>query len=80
MKLASAEAYSKLAEVGWWPVRPGSVNALAFALGCVSMSTLAREILDPILPPDAIPFITYFPALLFATFWGESGRAHSRCW
>lgn len=70
MKLESAVAYRQLAEVGWWPVRPGSMSAFAFALGCVGISTLVRGLLDPILPPDAIPFVTYFPALLFATFWG----------
>ena len=70
VKFESAEAHRKLAEVGWWPVRPGSVSAFAFALGCVSISTLVRGIVDPLLPPDAISFVTYFPALLFATFWG----------
>ena len=73
MKFESAEVHRKLADVGWWPIRPGSVSAFAFAFGCVSISTLVREILNPILPPDAIPFTTYFPALLFATFWGGVG-------
>ncbi len=73
MKFESAEAYSKPTEGGWWPIRAGSISAFAFALGCVSIATLVREVIDPILPTGAIPFITYFPVLLFATFWGGIG-------
>jgi signal transduction histidine kinase len=57
-------------DAGWWLVRPGSVSAFVFALGCVSISTVVRGMLDPILPTGASPFVRYFPTLLFATFWG----------
>jgi K+-sensing histidine kinase KdpD len=51
-----------------WPdLRPGSVSAFLFALGCALLATLVRLGIDPMLLPGAVPFITYFPALLFVT-------------
>jgi PAS domain S-box-containing protein len=47
--------------------RPGSTGAYVFALGCVIVATLIRLSFDPVLPEGAVPYISYFPALVFAT-------------
>jgi PAS domain S-box-containing protein len=56
--------------VGRWLLRLGSARAFGFALSCVGLSTLARWSLNPLLPHGAIPWVTYFPALFLAAFWG----------
>jgi len=59
----------------WFPtffrgLRPGSAGAFVFAFVCVELATLARLSLDPVASASAMPYITYFPAILFATFFG----------
>ena len=46
--------------------RPGSLEAYGLALACVLGATLLRLLID-IVSPDAVPFVTFFPALLIAT-------------
>jgi two-component sensor histidine kinase len=50
-------------------LRPRSAAALSFALLCVGAATLLRLAVDPI-APDAVPYATYFPAILIAAFIG----------
>jgi two-component sensor histidine kinase len=45
---------------------PGSPAAFGFALACVGAATLLRLAID-LVAPDAIPYATYFPAILIAT-------------
>ena len=47
-------------------LRPGSPEAFGFALVCVAAATLLRLAID-LVAPDAVPFATYFPAILIAT-------------
>jgi two-component sensor histidine kinase len=47
-------------------LRPGSPAAFGFALVCVGVATLLRLAID-IATPNAVPFATYFPAILVAT-------------
>ena len=47
-------------------LRPGSPAAFGFALVCVSVATLLRLAID-LVAPAAVPFATYFPAILIAT-------------
>ena len=47
-------------------LRPGSPEAFGFALVCVAAATLLRLAID-IATPNAVPFATYFPAILIAT-------------
>lgn len=49
--------------------RPGSVEAYGLAVACVLAATLLRLLID-IVSPDAVPFATFFPALLIATLAG----------
>lgn len=49
--------------------RPGSFEAYGLALACVLAATLLRLLID-IVSPDAVPFATFFPALLIATLAG----------
>jgi len=51
-------------------IRAGSADAFVFALGCIALATLIRIGLGPILPAGAIPYLTYFPVILFATLIG----------
>lgn len=51
--------------------RPGSLEAYGLALACVLAATLLRLLID-IVSPDAVPFATFFPALLIATLAGGS--------
>jgi two-component sensor histidine kinase len=53
-------------------LRPHSPAAFAFAILCVGLATLLRLLVD-IVTPQAVPFATYFPAVLAATLIG--GRA-----
>jgi two-component system sensor kinase FixL len=53
-----------------WLPGLGSPGAYGFALCCVGLSTLFHWGLDFLLPNGTAPWVTYFPALLFATFWG----------
>ena len=48
---------------------PRSPAALAFALVCVAAATLLRMAID-LIGPDAVPYATYFPAILIATLIG----------
>jgi two-component sensor histidine kinase len=48
---------------------PRSPAALSFALLCVAAATLLRLAID-LVAPDAVPFATYFPAILIAAFIG----------
>ncbi len=50
-------------------LRPGSPAAFGFAVLCVAAGTLARFAIDMI-APQAVPFATYFPAVLIATLIG----------
>ena len=47
-------------------LRPRSPAAFGFALVCVGAATLLRLVID-FVAPDAVPFATYFPAILIAT-------------
>jgi two-component sensor histidine kinase len=47
-------------------LRPASPAAFAFALCCVAVATLLRLAID-LVAPDAVPFATFFPAILIAT-------------
>jgi two-component sensor histidine kinase len=49
--------------------RPGSVEAYGVALACVLAATLLRLLIDMV-SPGAVPFVTFFPALLIATLVG----------
>ncbi|MCW5692258.1 MAG: DUF4118 domain-containing protein [Pseudolabrys sp.] len=49
--------------------RPGSVEAYGVALACVLAATLLRLLID-LVSPGAVPFVTFFPALLIATLVG----------
>ena len=51
-------------------LRPGSAGAFAFAFACIELATFARLSLDSVASAAAVPFISYFPAILFATFFG----------
>ena len=53
-------------------MRPHSPPAFAFAIFCVTAATVARLLVD-LIAPHAVPFATYFPAVLIATLIG--GRA-----
>ncbi len=53
-------------------MRPHSPAAFAFAVFCVIAATVARLLVD-LVAPQAVPFATYFPAVLIATLIG--GRA-----
>lgn len=46
-------------------VRPASAAAFGFALVCVAAATVLRLAVD-LVSPDAVPFATYFPAILIA--------------
>ena len=48
---------------------PRSPAALSFALLCVVAATLLRLAID-VIAPDAVPYATYFPAILIAAFIG----------
>ncbi|MGN6570222.1 MAG: sensor histidine kinase [Pseudolabrys sp.] len=50
-------------------LRPGSPAAFACALLCVAAATLLRFAID-LIAPDAVPFATYFPAVLVASLVG----------
>jgi two-component sensor histidine kinase len=50
-------------------VRPGSPAALAAAFLCVAAATLIRLAID-LIAPNAVPFATFFPAVLVATMLG----------
>ena len=58
----SAERLGAFARRG---LRPGSPAAFGFALLCVGVATLLRLSID-LFAPDAIPYATYFPAILIA--------------
>jgi two-component sensor histidine kinase len=47
-------------------VRPRTPAAFAFAILCVAAATLLRAMIG-LIAPDAVPFATYFPAILVAT-------------
>ena len=47
-------------------LRPSSPAAFAFAVLCVAVATLLRMAID-LVAPQAIPYATYFPAILVAT-------------
>lgn len=49
--------------------RPGSLEAYGAALACVLAATLLRLLID-LISPGAVPFVTFFPALLIATLVG----------
>lgn len=53
-------------------LRPGSAAAYGFALVCVAVATLLRLSID-LIAPDAIPYATYFPAILIATLIAGTG-------
>src|SRR5665213_700953 len=48
---------------------PASLSAFAFALLCVAAATGLRMLID-LVAPNAVPFATYFPAILIATLIG----------
>jgi two-component sensor histidine kinase len=50
-------------------LRPGSPAAFAFAILCVAAATLLRQAID-LIAHDAVPFATYFPAILIASLVG----------
>jgi K+-sensing histidine kinase KdpD len=50
-------------------LRAHSPAAFAFAVICVGLATLLRLLVD-IVAPQAVPFATYFPAVLAATLIG----------
>lgn len=50
-------------------LRPRSLAAFGFAILCVAAATLARMAID-LIAPNAVPFATYFPAILLATLAG----------
>jgi len=54
----------------WRGLRPGSLGAFAFAFICIELATIARLSLEKVGSASAMPYITYFPAILLATFVG----------
>jgi two-component sensor histidine kinase len=48
---------------------PGSPAAIGFAVLCVAVATLLRMAID-LIAPNAVPFATFFPAVLIATMVG----------
>ena len=54
----------------WRGLRPGSLGAFAFAFICIELATIARLSLETVGSANAMPYITYFPAILLATFIG----------
>lgn len=58
--------------IGRRGLRPGSPAALAFAVVCVAAATLVRMAID-LIAPGAVPFSTYFPAILIAAMVGGIG-------
>jgi two-component sensor histidine kinase len=50
-------------------LRPGSAAAYSAAFLCVAAATLARLAID-LIAPNAVPFATFFPAVLIATMIG----------
>ena len=54
----------------WRGLRPGSLGAFAFAFICIELATIARLSLESVGSASAMPYITYFPAILLATFVG----------
>src|SRR5690242_20667954 len=63
-KRKPAERLVQLARHG---VRSRSPAAFGFAVLCVAAATVLRLAVDPI-APGAVPFATYFPAILITTF------------
>ena len=51
-------------------LRPGSLAAFSFAVLCVIGATALRLLVD-LVAPNAVPFATYYPAVLIATLVGE---------
>lgn len=47
-------------------LRPASPPAFAFAVLCVAVASMLRLAID-LIAPDAVPFATFFPAILIAT-------------
>jgi two-component sensor histidine kinase len=58
--------FGRLVQHGLPPRTPA---ALAFALACVAAATLLRLAID-LIAPEAVPYATYFPAILVATLIG----------
>ena len=52
-----------------WRLQPGSTEAYAFAVGCVTIATLLRWALG-LITNEILPFPTYYPATLFAALVG----------
>jgi two-component sensor histidine kinase len=50
-------------------LRPGSLEAFAFATLCVAAATVLRLLVD-LIAPNSVAFATYFPAVLVATLVG----------
>ena len=63
------EFSDKIRTVALRGLQPGSAAAIAAAVLCVAAATLARLGID-VIAPDAVPFATYFPAVLIATMVG----------
>lgn len=65
---------NRLREFGLSQFRPASMSEFIFVLGvvlgCVMAATLIRLVLNPIVPENSLPFMTYFPVLLIATLLG----------
>ena len=58
--------FGRLVQLG---LAPRSPAALSFALLCVAAATLLRLAIS-LIAPDAVPYATYFPAILIATLIG----------
>jgi two-component sensor histidine kinase len=63
------DAGGRLSRLVQHGLRPRSPAALTFALLCVAAATVLRLAIDMV-APDAVPFATYFPAILIAALIG----------
>jgi PAS domain S-box-containing protein len=64
-------------EVGsvWTPAGRAASRRYAFAIGIVFLGWAVREALTPALGPTALPFITFFPVVAAAAWYGGLGPA-----
>src|SRR5690349_10769919 len=54
------------------PARPAWLRH-GVALACVVLGCLVRKALTPVIGPTALPFITFFPAVAVAAWFGGLG-------
>lgn len=59
----------------WTPTGRAATRRYAFAVGCVFLGWAVREALTPALGLTALPFVTFFPAVAAAAWYGGLGPA-----